>query len=92
MSCGFGASARIVKQDENIVVYEYAPYDLNVQEYSNREHIYDGMITISKDSVVEPALREKFETDALGRKKLIVKRIRSDVDYTELLHAGKNYY
>ena len=40
MSRGFGGSARIVWQDENIVVYEYAPFNLNEQEYRNSEHVY----------------------------------------------------
>lgn len=41
MSRGFGGSARIVWQDENTVVYEYAPFNLNEPEYRNSEHVYD---------------------------------------------------
>ena len=89
MSRGFGGSARIVLQDENTVVYEYAPYNLNEPEYRNSDHIYDGLITISKDSMVEPDIHEKLKRMPSGRKKLIVKRIRRDVDYSGLLAAGK---
>ena len=89
MSRGFGGSARIVLQDENAVVYEYAPFNLNEPEYRNSEHIYDGLITISKDSLVEPEIHEKLKRMPSGRKKLIVKRIRRDVDYSALLDAGK---
>ena len=89
MSRGFGGSARIVLQDENAVVYEYAPFNLNEPEYRNSEHIYDGLITISKDSLVEPEIHEKLKRLPSGRKKLIVKRIRRDVDYSALLDAGK---
>ena len=89
MSRGFGGSARIVLQDENTVVYEYAPFNLNEPEYRNSEHTYDGLITISKDSVVEPEIHEKLKRMPSGRKKLIVKRIRRDVDYSALLDAGK---
>lgn len=89
MSRGFGAFARLVLQDENTVVYEYAPYNLNEPEHRNSEHIYDGLITISKDSLVEPEIHEKLKRMPSGRKKLIVKRIRRDVDYSALLTAGK---
>ncbi|EKC59947.1 hypothetical protein LEA_13120 [human gut metagenome] len=54
MSRGFGGSAGIVWQDENTVVNEYAPFNLNEPEYRNSEHVYDGRITISKNSMVEP--------------------------------------
>lgn len=89
MSRGFGGSARIVLQDENTVVCEYAPYNLNEPEYRNSEHTFDGLITISKDSIVEPEIHEKLKRMPSGRKKLIVKRIRRDVDYSALLAAGK---
>ena len=89
MSRGFGGSARIVLQDENTAVYEYAPFNLNEPEYRNSEHTYDGLITISKDSMVEPEIHEKLKRMPSGRKKLIVKRIRRDVNYSALLEAGK---
>lgn len=89
MSRGFGGSARIVLQDENTAVYEYAPFNLNEPEYRNSEHTYDGLITISKDSMVEPEIHEKLKRMPSGRKKLIVKRIRRDVNYSALLDAGK---
>ncbi len=89
MSRGFGGSARIVLQDENTVVYEYAPYNLNKPEYRNKDLVYDGLITISKDSMVEPDIHEKLKRMPSGRKKLIVKRIRRDVDYSTLLETGK---
>lgn len=89
MSRGFGGAARIVLQDENTVVYEYAPFNLNDPAYRNDEHIYDGLITISKDSMVEPEIHEKLKRMPSGKKKLIVKRIRRDVDYSALLDSGK---
>lgn len=89
MSMGYGGSARIVLQDENTVVYEYSPYNLNESNYRNSDHIYDGLITISKDAMVEPDIHEKLKHMPSGRKKLIVKRIRRDVDYRSLLKAEK---
>ena len=59
MSMGYGGSARLVLQDENTAIYEYSPYNLNEVEYRNSERIYDGLITISKDGLVEPDIHEK---------------------------------
>lgn len=88
MSMGYGGSARIVLQDEKTVVYEYSPYNLNEPSYRNSARVYDGLITISKESMVEPEIHEKLKRMPSGRKKLIVKRIRRDVDYSALLAAG----
>ena len=49
MSRGIGAHANLVLEDENTVIYEYGGYNLNEPEYRNENHIYDGMITISRD-------------------------------------------
>ena len=89
MSKGIGGSARVIMQDENTVVYEYYAYNLNEEEYQNREHIYDGIITIDKRSLVEPEIHEKLKKQPSGRKKLMTKRIPREVDYSGLITAGK---
>lgn len=89
MSMGFGGSARIALQDKNMVVYEYSPYNLNEPGYRNSDRIYDGLIIISKDALVEPEIHENLKRMPGRRKKLIVKRIRRDVDYATLFEAGK---
>ena len=89
MSIGYGGSARIVMKDEKTVMYEYAPYNLNDKDYKNGNRIYDGLIIISKDALVEPEIHEKLKRMPSGRKKHIVRRVRSNVDYSALLAAGK---
>ena len=89
MSMGYGGSARLVLQDENTAIYEYSPYNLNEVEYRNSERIYGGLITISKDGLVEPDIHEKLKRMPNGRKKLVVKRVRRDVNYRELLLTEK---
>lgn len=89
MSMGYGGSAILFIQDESTVIYKYSPYNLNNPEYSNEERIYDGIITISKDALVEPEIHEKIKRMPSGRKKLIVKRVPRDVDYTPLFENGK---
>lgn len=88
MSHGYGGAARIAVQGKNTVIYEYAAYNLNVEELRNSDHIYDGLITISKNAFIEPEIHEKLKRMPSGRKKLIVKRIERDVDYTALFSAG----
>ena len=62
---------------------------INEEEYQNREHIYDGIITIDKRSLVEPEIHEKMKKQPSGRKKLMTKRIPREVDYIGLITAGK---
>lgn len=88
MSRGLGGSARMIMQDDHSVLYEYAPYNLNEEQYRNPDRIYDGVITISKSALVEPEIHEKIKKWPSGRKQLIVKRIPRDVDYDACFKAG----
>jgi len=89
MSKGIGGAARLVAQDADTLVYEYYAYNLNEEEYRNPEHIYDGIITIDKHSLVEPEIHEKLKKRPSGRKLLVTKRIPQDVDYSALIEAGR---
>lgn len=88
MSRGIGGFARMVMQDATSVVYEYAPYNLNEEQYCNADHIYDGMIAFSKSAIVEPEMHEKVKKCPSGRKQLIIKRIPRDVDYDAHIKSG----
>ena len=59
MSRGIGAHANLILEDEQTVIYEYGGYNLNDLEYKNENHLYDGMITISRECFVEPVIHEK---------------------------------
>lgn len=89
MSIGVGGRARLVAQDEHTLIYEYAPYNLNEDEYRNAEHIFDGVITIDRTALVEPEIHEKIKKMPSGRKKTIIKRLRVDVDYESLFAQNK---
>lgn len=89
MSMGYGGSARVVLEDKHTVVYEYSPYNLDEPEYQNANRVYDGIITIDKGTLVEPEIHEKVKRMPSGRKRLVVKRIRRDVDYSSLLKEKK---
>lgn len=64
-------------------------YNLNEPEYRNENHIYDGMITISRGCFAEPEIHEKLKKMPSGRKKLITKRIPVDVDYPRMISEGR---
>ncbi len=89
MSLGRGGLAKVVAQDADTVIYEYYTYDLNHEGYENSDKIYDGIITINKNSFVEPEIHEKIKKLPGGRKKLVTKRIPRDVDYSMLIEAGQ---
>ncbi|MBO5245052.1 MAG: hypothetical protein J6B02_03015 [Selenomonadales bacterium] len=89
MSRGIGASAKLVLQDEDTVIYEYAPYDLNEDGYADGYFIRDGLIIIARSAFVEPEIREKIKRKPSGRKVLIVKCIVREVDYARLFRGGK---
>ncbi len=89
MSLGYGGWCYIDAQDEQTVIYRYGTYNLNDTKFRNKEHICDGMITIDKNSLVEPEIHEKIKRFPNGKKKLIVKRISVDVPYEELFKNKK---
>ncbi|MBF6625102.1 hypothetical protein IU402_00695 [Aerococcaceae bacterium zg-BR9] len=89
MSRGFGAHANLVLEDENTVLYEYGGYNLNEPEYRNENHLYDGMIMISRDCFIQPDINEKLKKLPSGRKKLVTKRILVDVDYPQMISDGR---
>ena len=53
------------------------------------DKVYDGVITICKDALLEPEMREKLKRMPNGRKRMITKRIVRPVDYEALLASGK---
>ncbi len=89
MSIGIGGFARIVVQDELTVIYEYGAYNLNKKEYCNKDHNFDGTITIDKTSLVEPEIHEKIKKHPSGRKERIVKRVPREYHIGPLLENGK---
>lgn len=89
MSMGYGGVARLILQDESTAIYEYAPYNLNYLEFTNEQHTYDGLITISKDALVKPEIHEKIKRMPSGKKKLVKKLIHRRVDRSELIQSEK---
>lgn len=88
MSIGIGAHANLILEDEQIVIYEYGGYNLNDSKYKNENHLYDGMIAISRECFAEPEIHEKIKKMPSGRKKIISKRIPVSVDYEKMLEEG----
>ena len=89
MSMGYGGFCRKVAEDENMVIYEYAVYNLNMPEHKDARDIFDGRIIIEKSGLVEPEIHEKMKRMPSGRRKLVVKRIIREIPCEELFAAGK---
>ena len=61
MSLGIGSFCKLIAQDDNTVIYEYGSYNLNEPKYENNNRISDGIITISKSSLIEPEIHDKIK-------------------------------
>lgn len=88
MSRGFGAFGKLVLEDEETVIYEYGGFNVNESAYRNENHVYDGLIVISRHCFVEPEIHKKLKKMPSGRKKLIIKRIPVEVNYAQMLRDG----
>ena len=75
MSLGIGSFCKLIAQDENTIIYEYGSYNLNEPKYENKHRISDGIITISKSSLIEPEIHDKIKRFPNGKKKRIIKRV-----------------
>lgn len=89
MSMGYGGNAEILFQDEILVLYKYYSYNLNDPLYKNDERVFDGLIFISKDSLVKPEMHKKIKRMPSGRKKPVLKYVLQNVDYELLFETGK---
>lgn len=91
MSMGYGGLCKKFVEDEEFVIYEYFSYNLNIR-YSNLkkpdEKIFDGFITIRKNSLVEPDFRDKTRKMPNGRRKTVKKKIFKEVEIFDLLNVG----
>ena len=83
MSLGYCGGCRKISEDETFALYEYFSCDL-----SDGEKIFDGLILIKKNSLVEPERREKFRRMPNGRRQSFTKIILRDVPIDELIASG----
>ena len=86
MSLGIGAFCKLIAQDDYTVIYEYGSYNLNEPKYDNKNRIFDGLITISKDCLIEPEIHDKIKRFPNGKKKRIIKRVPNDIPLTILFN------
>lgn len=89
MSMGYAARCRIKNENEAEVVYEYACYNLNNDDYELAKESFCGLITIKKNAFVEPEIHEKIKRFPNGKKELIIKRVKREVDYETLFDTGQ---
>lgn len=85
MSLGIGAFCKLIAEDEETVIYEYGSFNLNEPKYENKNHISDGIITISKNSLIEPEIHDKTKRLPNGKKKRIIKRVPKEIHLSDLI-------
>ena len=88
MSIGFGGHCHKIIEDDEFIIYEYFSYNWNEPRSVNDEKIFDGSITIRKNSLLEPEIHEKFRRMPNGRRRKFIKKVLVDVPLDELLAAG----
>ena len=84
MSVGYCGCCRKISEDEESVLYEYFSCDLN----DGGEKVFDGLILIKKNSLIEPERREKFRRMPNGRRQSFTKTILREVPIDELIASG----
>ena len=89
MSVGHGGFCKKLVEDDNFVIYEYYSYNLNEKIFANDEKIFDGFITIQKNSLVEPILKEKVKKFSNGQRKKFYKKILANFSICELIDSDK---
>ena len=85
MSLGIGSFCKLIAEDEETVIYGYGSYNLNEPRYDNKNRISDGIITISKNSLIEPEIHDIIKRFPNGKKKRIIKRVPKDIPLSDLL-------
>ncbi len=88
MSMGIGTFANKLREDADVVIYEYGSYNLNEVGFENKSRICDGSIAINKTCFIEPEIHKKLKKMPCGRKKIITKRIPVSVDYMTMIRDG----
>ncbi len=89
MSIGIGGRCRKIAEDNDCVIYEYLAYNLNEPEFKNDTQIFDGMILIDRNCLIEPEIRKKIRRMPSGKRKIFTKTIVRDVPIYELINSGK---
>ena len=85
MSKGIGGIGRKVLENDKIAVYEYSSYNLNDSQYRSDKQVFDGMITIEKNGLIESGMHRQIKGFFNSKNKLIIK----DISLESLLSNGK---
>lgn len=89
MSLGYGAYARLDVMDDTMLVYQYCCYNLNKANYELYSHLLDGKLWIQKDALIEGEVYLKRIKKPNGKKILLQKRRRVEVDFEKLLREKR---
>lgn len=89
MSLGNEGFARLVAEDDEMVIYEYKAIHLDCPEASRFEMVEPGFFYIRKSCFQEPEIHARIRRRPKSRRKYMeVKRINVPVHYDEYLENG----
>lgn len=89
MSMGYGASCRLVDEDENWLIYKYYSFNLNLDTYEKAKDNFDGIIILSKDIFPHPTIVRKKKKMPNGRKLWIETKKYPDYHFDDFYDQGK---
>lgn len=79
MGMGYGCFCLKVAEDAETAIYQYGAFNWNLPEFANHEGEKDGLITFSKDILVEPEIRLKRRKKPGGGHRFFEKKIIREV-------------
>lgn len=85
MSLGYGGFCRKELEDETHIIYAYSSFNWNDERHKNDDRICDGVITITKSTLVEPDIHSKIKRKPNGKKVVVTKRVPKDFNLSELI-------
>lgn len=86
---GYGGYANLIQADDTLVMYSYCCYNVNNDGYKRFMQTADGELYIDRDAFPEPEIHTKFKRTGKGKKRPVVKRVKKEVPFDDLLQAGK---
>lgn len=88
MSLGFGSKCQLVAMDQDMVLYSYSSFNINLPNYEEYIDNLDGIILISKNYFPQPTIVKKRVRKPNKKKVWLEKKVYPEVDVNKLFQDG----
>lgn len=89
MSMGYGVYAKLDMMDDTMILYQYCCYNLNKADYELYSNLLDGKLWIQRDSLVEGERYLKRVKKTSGKKIILEKKRKIELDFSKLLRERR---